>query len=163
MNAMSSMRKSHNILAMKPVIILVFAMARVLFASQIPDTIKDTWVVTGYRFGGTSALSEKEAKAWIGKTLVVDKICISLDGGTNSSPRVEHKVHDSQTYFWGGFRIKPSEVGFTAKQVHEYEILHQDGTPWIAPGSCLLLLPNAEALASWDGVFFVLKRKLPKK
>ena len=144
-------------------LIFIFAICPVLWAGEVPDAIKGTWVVTGYRFGGTSALSEKDAKAWIGKTLVVDKTCISLDSGRISSPRVQHKVHDSETYFWDGFRIKPSDVGFTPKQVHEYEILHQDGTLWTAPGCALLLLPHAEALTSWDGVFFVLKRKLSDK
>lgn len=141
------------------VLLYCFCFYVAVWAGEIPDAIKGIWVVTGYRFAGTSALSEKEAKAWIGKTMVVGTTCVSLAGTKISSPRVAHRVHDSHKYFIEEFRIKPSDVGFSAKKVHEYQIMHQDGKMWTEPGSWLLPLPNAEALTSWDGVFFVLKHK----
>jgi len=83
-------------------IMLISVIAPLLWGSEIPDAIKGTWVVTGYRFAGTS-------------------------------------------------------------KVHEYEIKGEDGKPWVEPGSVLLTLSDTGALAVWDGVFFVLKRKLPNQ
>jgi len=143
--------------------ILIFVLAPLLRGSEIPDAIKGPWVVTGYRFAGTSGLSEKEAKAWIGRTLVIGTTSVSLGGGRLSSPRFQHRVHDPETYFVEGFHTRPADVGYKAAKVHEYEIMREDGKPWVEPGSVLLTLSDTEALAGWDGVFFVLKRKLPNK
>jgi hypothetical protein len=146
-----------------PATILILAIAPLLWGSEVPDAIKGTWVVAGYRFAATSALSAKEAKAWIGRTLVVGATCVSLEGGRISSARFRHKVHDPETYFVEGFHTKSVDVGYNAARVHEYEITREDGKPWVEPGSVLLPLGNTEALTAWDGVFFVLKRKLPKR
>jgi hypothetical protein len=145
------------------VAILLFAMAPRLWCGETPGTITGTWFVTGYRFAGNSALSDKQAKSWLGKTLVIGTTCLSLGGARISSPRFQQTVHDAETYFMEGFRIKPSDVGYRASKLYEYAIMHENGKPWVEPGSTLVILNDTEALTTWDGVFFVLKRKLPNK
>jgi hypothetical protein len=140
-------------------LLLVFAIAQLAWAGQVPDAINGTWVVKEYRFAGTSALSEKEAKAWIGRTLKIGTVCQSLEGERISSPKVEYAIHNAQTYFEEGFHIEPSEAGYKEPKVHEYQVQQADGRDWIAPGSTLLVISNTEALTFWDGVFFVLVRK----
>jgi hypothetical protein len=143
--------------------ILIFALAPLLWGGEIPGAIRGTWVVKGCRFPGTYALSEKEAKSWIGKTLVIGDRCVSLKRATNSSPRFRYTLHTAETYFIEGFRFKPSAVGYKGSKVREYQITQADGKDWVEPGSTLIILSDTEALACWDGVFFVLQRRAPNE
>src|SRR6266581_3566827 len=139
-------------------VLLLLATARLLSRAGVTDAIRGTWVVQGYRFAGISALSEKEAKSWIGKTMVMGEKCISLAGVTNSLPRFLYTVHNADNYFIEGFRVSPSSVGYKNSQVREYQIMRTDGTAWQEPGDLFVIVSDTEALTCWDGVFFVLKR-----
>lgn len=119
----------------------------------IPEPVLGRWVVTGYRFAGVAALSEAEAKAWVGKSLTIGPACMTLEGKTVQPRPVVVEEQKAQAYF-DGFKTTPAAIGCKADKVCVYTVFDDVG------GTLAVTGPN-QALTSWDGVFFLLERRLP--
>src|SRR4051812_4884533 len=73
--------------------------------------IHGDWIVTGVRFAGISAMSDDEAKKWIGRSLRMGDVSSSLEGERVTGCRVTEKKFEAQSFFENGFKVCPSELG----------------------------------------------------
>ena len=97
--------------------ILVLLTAAICGCASPLSAIRGVWVVTEVRFGGDSAMSDEDAKKWIGRTMSIGDVSSSLDGERLSGCRVTEKESEAQTFFEDSFRIRPGlEVGFHRHQ-----------------------------------------------
>ena len=129
----------------------------------VPDSaIGGVWVVTGVRFAGDSAMSEGDATKWMGRSLSIGDVSMSLKGERLSGCRVSETEVEATRYFADGFKIRPAELGFTDPKVHIFEIHDAGGQLWVAPGATIMVGKKL-VLTCWDGVFFVLQKKKPNK
>jgi len=126
------------------------------------SAVRGDWVVTGFRFAGISAMSDDEAKKWVGRSLSIGDVSSSLEGERVTGSRVTEKEFEAQKYFEDGFRIRPSEVGFDDSRVRVFEVQRAGGQDWNAPGATIMVGKKL-VLTCWDGAFFVLQRKGPNK
>jgi hypothetical protein len=131
--------------------------------AEIPDTLSGTWEVTDVRLGGVSAVSVSEAKEWVGRRMTIGTECLSLEGKTMRLHHIVRSKYDAVTYFWEAFRMRPEDVGFRGPVVWEYLLAIGDEDPWIEPGSMIVLVNKTKALAPWEGIFFVLEKRMPNQ
>jgi uncharacterized tellurite resistance protein B-like protein/predicted nucleic-acid-binding protein len=127
-------------------------------AVDIPNAVRGIWVVTGIRFAGISAMDEEEAKRWIGRSLAIDKVCVSLKGEKKSPNRVSVGEFDAERFFVDAFKIRPAAIGFVDRKVRVYKVQESSGSTWAAPGATIMSGGDL-VLTYWDGVFFVLGRQ----
>jgi hypothetical protein len=119
---------------------------------------RGVWVVTGVRLGGVSAMSEDEAKKWIGRSLSIGGVSSALEGERITGCRVTESEFETKEYFEEGFKIAPSQLGFDDPRVRVFEVQCSDGRAWTAPGATIIV-GKKQVLTCWDGVFFVLQKR----
>jgi hypothetical protein len=115
------------------------------------------WRVKSFRFVGVSALSPREAGAWIGRLALYSHAmagfppdtCAGTPGYTSSVANVADVAHD--------YHVRPSDVGFPRALVELVEV--RCGGGWSGPGARLYVLGPNRMVTVWDGVFFDLARE----
>jgi len=119
-----------------------------------PGAVFGEWRVVAYTSGFVSAMSDAEARAWVGRTATYAPSRVSWHGTTCDEP-----TFTPGTWTPGAFsvhyQIRPSALGLEREVVETVEV----GCPgaWTAPGS-FLILDGERMFAPWDGVFFELRR-----
>ncbi|MEI8197103.1 MAG: hypothetical protein WCI73_14490 [Phycisphaerae bacterium] len=134
-------------------VILIAAAALSCTSNRKPE-IFGKWTITGFKFGGISALGEPEARQMVGKVAVITAHEITFDGTTSPLTRLETHRADAADYFADGYRTTPETVGIMAKDVR---IVTTDCS--LAPFSEFIQLSDARLMVSIEGVFFILARK----
>ena len=116
------------------------------------------WVVS--KIAGTSrisAMSEAEMKSFIGKRAEYNRTLATFDGESCENP-IYKKETLSETDFFSNFRTSFENLDLKGKSVTLLNVYENQKTPWINPGSYLIIKDNDTMITIWDGVFFELKR-----
>jgi uncharacterized membrane protein len=123
-----------------------------------PDPIGE-WEVVAHRIPGISAMTDKEAASWHGRTVRLGK----EEASSNTEPCRPPVYH---------YRMVPGDSLFAAFHT-SVGALQLEGTaprrlgltevfcgsaPWSAMGSTLIWIAENRPLTVWDGVFFELRR-----
>jgi hypothetical protein len=118
------------------------------------NSIDGEWHVVSFENPGITALTQRDAKKWIGRVAYFSDSLVSFAGARCVSPTyVLDTITGSE--FAEGSRFYPSELGL-GDTVMTTEV--RCPGQWTAPGS-LLYHRGSELLALWDGTYFVLRRR----
>ncbi len=118
------------------------------------------WSVVRSSCPGICAMSNEEANSWVGLTASLTEFGVAFGGYSCQDTTYEsHRV--SKLDFLRSSRFDLEELGILTEEVQELTVSCED-QEWIAPGSSFLVRDKETIIASWDGVYFELKRARPK-
>lgn len=113
------------------------------------------WTVNGFSFGAVSALSEDEAKSWLGKTVMYATTTATFEEAVCEHASYNITELTAQT-FSQEYRTTLSALGIKDDTVKMLQVNCADGM--VFPGSTLLQVNDTTAYLPWDGVFFKLEK-----
>lgn len=133
-------------------------------ASQAPPAAPTnpalgTWTVVGFRMPGISAMSEADAQAWKGRTVVLTATRATSGTDSCSTPQYHTRSVPTDSLLEVDFRTTAAALGLSPGGTLDVTQVSCSGSPWAAPGSILLHSGPTRAFTTWDGVFFELERR----
>lgn len=123
------------------------------------DPALGTWTVVGFRMPGISAMSEADAQAWKGRTVVLTAMRATSGTDSCSTPQYETRTVPTDSLLEVDFRTTAAALGLSPGGTMDVTQVSCAGSPWAAPGSILLHSGPTRAFTTWDGVFFELERR----
>jgi uncharacterized membrane protein len=126
--------------------------------STTPD-LAGAWTVVGHRIPGVSAMSEREAARWHGRTLRLDLAQAVSEESHCDRPSYATRRVVPESLLGREFQLPPGRLPSLAA-LDSLTLLEVRcaGSPWNAMGGRLIGIDSARAYAPWDGVFFELTR-----
>lgn len=120
------------------------------------------WAVIGHRMPGTSAMTETEAAAWIGRVARYGADLAAFGAETCYQPSYQARAVRGDSLLQVAYHATPSELGLAPRSVVTLIEIRCGASGWIGPGGTLLRSPQGTTYLVWDGVFFELRRKAPE-
>jgi hypothetical protein len=114
------------------------------------------WRVVGHHAAGVSALSPREADAWIGREAVYTRATAGFAPDTCLGPRYITSTI-SLSELAAGFRVRPEDLQIAAANVQVIDV--RCGSGWSAPGNRLVVITPNRLVTFWDGMMFELARE----
>jgi hypothetical protein len=118
-----------------------------------------TWTVTGFSIPGISAVTDAEAKAHDGQTVVLAPTEALSNGETCAEPRYPARAVDTEGFLATEFNLPPESLKPVSGKdlITVVEVSCADAA-WTAFGSLLIVIDGDHVLAPWDGAFYELAR-----
>jgi hypothetical protein len=113
------------------------------------------WRVVGHHAAGVSALSPREADAWLGREAVYTRASAGLAPDTCLGPRY---VPSTMTLaeLAADFRVRPEDLQIAATNL---QVIDVRCGGWVAPGNRLVVITPNRLVTFWDGMMFELARE----
>jgi len=118
--------------------------------SACPELASTTWVVTGHRAPGVSAMSTAEADAWDGSVLALGRDRVTFRNGVCATPTFSTRQL-THTEFVSAYRVSADALGLRPGAVCVTNV--SCGDDWLMAGT-LLVHGDGEILFLWGGVWF---------
>lgn len=120
------------------------------------------WAVIGNRTPGTSAMSEAEAEAWIGRVARYGADLAAFGAETCYHPSYQARAVRGDSLLQVAYHATPSALGLAPRSMVTLIEIRCGESPWIGPGGTLLSLSDSTTYLVWDGTFFELRRRAPQ-
>jgi uncharacterized lipoprotein YbaY len=131
-----------------------------MISSTAQAAVFGEWRVTSFAAPGISALTPKEASAWIG-TRANYAEGLALFG----EERCDRPSYETRSMtldqFAEEYRVRPADVGLRGEPLTRVTV--GCSTPWSHRGRVLFVRSPDALLTTWDGTFFELERNKPPR
>jgi hypothetical protein len=118
-----------------------------------------SWTVNGYSIPGISAVTDAEARAHDGQTVVLAPTEALSNGERCAEPKYPARAVDTEGFLAMEFNLPPESVKPVAgRDLITVVDVSCAGAAWTAFGSLLIVVDNDHVLAPWDGAFYELVR-----
>lgn len=121
------------------------------------NPIKGFWIVYKFESGHVTAITDDDAKTWIGKRMDLTDSTFSFNNDNLSNVRFESEKVEADHYFYMGYRVNPKRLGIKDKQVQIIKIVSNNDNSGRSIED--LIFVHEELIASRDGYFFFLKKQ----
>lgn len=118
-----------------------------------------SWTVSGYSIPGISAVTDDEARAHDGQTVVLAPTEALSNGERCSEPKYPARAVDTEGFLATEFNLPPESLKPVAgRDLMTVVDVSCAGAAWTAFGSLLIVVDNDHVLTPWDGAFYELVR-----
>lgn len=118
------------------------------------------WRIVGDSAPGVSAMSGDERKAWLGREAQYTDSVARLGSVSCASPDYLTRAVGADNVLDAGFRLPPGSLGFTRGGTVTVTEVSCRQAEWKEAGATLYWISASRVYTVWDGVFFVLERRL---
>ena len=127
-------------------------------AARSRSTFLGDWRVIWLTAPGVSALAPTEATGWVGTVATYDdhRAVFGRDACNAASYTTRTVTPEG---FTQEYRVRPTDLGLQGEAITLVTV--SCASAWTNRGSLLIVKSADEMLTTWDGVFFVLERRLP--
>lgn len=116
------------------------------------------WRVTSYKIPGISAMTSKQAAAWVGTAATYRQDLASFGRSSCANPSYESRSVSAEQ-FTEDYRVTPKALGVEGGSLTLVTVTCRP-TEWTNRGSLLIVKSPNALLTTWDGVFFELARRV---
>jgi len=136
--------------------ILIFLIVFFSLTSSYSQNIFGAWEVYRFKPGEISAITDKEAKAYVGRKIFLESNYVKAFGDTCKHALYNARKAKANEFLYYNYRTSARTLGITSENVDVIEV--HCGKVRKIPEHAFLLTEEKDLIISKDGYFFWLKK-----